>query len=553
MVRTDILHRQVAPVKANEHGSLKIVSGTPQERPGGKNELRAMIGKSTKFRQLRSASQCLLRELINRAGDFGPDESGAEILHVQIYADDNGRRGQQVLADAIGRCVKTVQRSLVELAEAGLVVAQQRPGWRYRLHSYTVVVPQEIIAEYRQQQAARKQRKVSRSSRQTVAAIATDCREHGDKMSLSSCSSAFSSAHKEETTTTNAPNAKPMQPASTHAARGGGDSSQSTGEAKAEAMRRVREVWHVESWPSIAAKLDRGQITVDEIMAVDRHALHQDNAENIGGGLFRSWLVSPDYAEDRRVWVEEWRAEKAKEARREAARIEQERIDREASAKRHRLWNAISAAGVAANRTMSERPEAVEQIQKNIALIGRMLGKNAQEIAERLTVSQRVDIVTLAPDPVFKRLANIANENELQREKWNAERAQEHIKQETERAERDRIAKAARDEQDRIKREALAEEAAQRRAALHKDHIWAVNKASDIDVGEAWSRARAGASPSLASVLAGLAIEDEPSAEHVRNLAREHVEIAAAVAGALRTMASLAQLNRIRITQGVAL
>ena len=548
---TDIIRRQVAPVKANIQSSSAVGTGAGQERPGGKNELRAMIGKSTKFRQLRAASQCLLRELINRAGDFNPDESGAEILHVEIYRDDNGRRGQQVLADAIGRCVKTVQRSLVELAEAGLVVAQQRPGWQYRLHSYTVVCPQEIIAEYRQQQAARKQRKVSPRSRQTVARIESDCPEHGDKMSLSSCPSAFSSAHKSVTTTTDAPNAKPMQPASTHAARvGGGDSSQSTGEAKAEA-RKILQGWGVFKLADIMRQLERGKIAVDEIMGVDWYlrdqisiGVHKRRNTEYGGGLFHKLLLSPDHAEDRRGWVEEWRAEKAKEARREAARIEQENAEREASAKLHRLLNAINAARVEADRRMKELAD--DRITINVDRVGRVLGKNAQDIGQRLTESQRVEIID-NPDPwaAFVLLAKIAHENEQGHAASIAEF-------EAARVERARIAEATRVEQDRIKREERDKQDAQRRARMHELNIVAVAAANDIDVGEAWSRAKAGASPSLASVLAGLAIEDEPSAEHVRNLAREHVEIAAAVAGALKAMASLAQMNRIRITQGVA-
>lgn len=508
MVRTDIMHRLETGVNPNEAGFAKIDHQTTVERPAGKNELRAMIGKSTAFKKLRPSSQCLLRELINRAGPFQPDDGGAEILHVDVYADEDGRRGRSVLADSIGVSVKTIERSLEQLAEAGFVVACQRPGWRYRLNSYTVVVPKEIIAEYRQRQAARKRRKVSQSQRQTVAVTASDCREHGDKMSLSSCSSAFLLAHKEETTTkARAASPRPVASAGPSVVVVNISRDDEAEKAIAELRRRG-----VEAIALIRKRLTSGSLHVDEIHAVIEHADAQDN--DIGGPLIFNWLTKPEHAPDRAEWTDDYRAKR------------QRRIDRKAAEQRqHVLVNRIRSVG------MNAREQA--------AAVTEAFGGKAEHIVASLSAEDFAALEASTDDELLPRLLVIAEQRRI--DEQNA-REQQQAK-----AEADRIEREQRDAENKAVAEA-------KRRRLHDEHIAkcrsVVEAAADEQVIDAYHRAGA----SLVSIRERTEhpelLRDVADATNVRELVASVEHVAEHVAAVL--LADERKAEQRRKLQGVA-
>ena len=207
-----------------------------------------------------------------------------------------------------------------------------------------------------------------------------------------------------------------------------------TEEAKAEA-KTILQGWGVIAWPSVMQRLERGEITVQDIIEVDEYAsehidiaVNERRPANFGGGLFYDMLFVPGCVESRRVWAEDRRAANA---RREAKRNAQDNAEREASAERHRLLSAVTEALAAPVRKMSElvnKPEAVEKIptiQKNIERVNHELGSTVEAIAKRLSESQRVEIATL-PDPraAFKRLANIAKDIESGRAQAQTMRAE---------------------------------------------------------------------------------------------------------------------------------
>lgn len=312
MVRKDNMGSSAVGVKANEHGSSKIVSGARQERDGRKAELRTIIDSSTRFRDLRLSSKEVFRVLLIFAGKFNRDGDGNEYMFVKVY------KGQKDIAKRAGVDVRTVRRALKQLADAGFVVAGQEPGFQYRRDAYSIIVPREIIDEYLTRVQEREQAKVARQERrstsgtsgQNVRNIRADCPEQPDKMSASS--SIHQKNPSEETTTTEAHHTQTTRAASTNAGHGGGGGVFLNDEMQ-RAKAKLRELGVRMNDRAIENMLRAGNITEAIVEAAWRDV--PESAESIAAVLV-SMLQSADIVEDLRAkTVEESKAIEVKNER----------------------------------------------------------------------------------------------------------------------------------------------------------------------------------------------------------------------------------------------
>jgi hypothetical protein len=415
MVRRDIMHRQAAPVKANEQSiSPKAIRGG-----GPKAQLREALRVSDAYLDLSLRARAVFDALLDHAGKPSADEIGREMMHCWP--------SRKTLATRLRRSEDFIDRGLAELRKAGLVISVNRGGWTGKRNVYTIFIPAGVIRE-RVDEAIAETQTAQSCGVATAKAAATNAADR--RHPLEPCIQ----NHEKRTTTTETRHAQPAQPASTHAAPGGGGVSLNDEMQRAKA--KLRELGVRMNDRAIENMLRAGNITEAIVEAAWRGVPDTANDE---AAVLVSMLQSADVVEGLRAKaVEESKAIEVKNERAAFDRLsEDERrfwCDR---ARKH--WPNLGQLSLADNDPtiqgaafkvyrMSDKRNIVETITEAVERAKtsredcRLNGKQA--IADRITqaieniehvtndpsfITAAVEVITIADaGERFKALARLA-------------------------------------------------------------------------------------------------------------------------------------------------